>query len=495
MVVDDLCTHPLWRAEDLGKPLPDSPHAVSVAMPLWEHVVGYEEEDPSVVSALHLGYPRFFIHPLVRGLFDRCTERFAQPDESCFAFPTLAAAERCREYVRERTHADVRIEPYGYDGIHAVVLPREAVATARSFWQHGGEVVSSRLAEAAIQERDAGAAGASAKRTIQERVAHWLDEIPENVYLFPTGMAGIYAAQRAILHRKPEAKTIQFGFPYVDLLKTQQQWGPGVHLIPHVSGVYFDELETALKQEEFGAVYAEFPGNPLLECADLERLSSLCRSRNVPLIVDDTLATSVNVNVRPFADVVVTSLTKLFSGAGDVAAGAVTLNGTSPFFGELAESFEREYDDALWGEDAVVLEANSRDYAERVHKINETTETLYDELASHGAVKQIHYPKGRDVNNYDRAKRADGGYGPLFSLETAGGLEAAKTFYNTLRVSKGPSLGTNFTLACPYMLLAHYKELEWAERLGVPRHLVRVSVGLEEPGDLVERFKEALGSR
>jgi cystathionine gamma-synthase len=46
-------------------------------------------------------------------------------------------------------------------------------------------------------------------------------------------------------------------------------------------------------------------------------------------------------------------------------------------------------------------------------------------------------------------------------------------------VAKGPSLGTNFTLVCPYTLLAHYNELPWAEEFGVDRFLIRVSVGLE----------------
>ncbi|MEM6915901.1 MAG: PLP-dependent transferase, partial [Verrucomicrobiota bacterium] len=58
-------------------------------------------------------------------------------------------------------------------------------------------------------------------------------------------------------------------------------------------------------------------------------------------------------------------------------------------------------------------------------------------------------------------------------------------------VSKGPSLGTDFTLACPYMLLAHYGALEWAAQRGAPRNLLRTWVGLEDPEDLRERFSKA----
>ena len=70
----------------------------------------------------------------------------------------------------------------------------------------------------------------------------------------------------------------------------------------------------------------------------------------------------------------------------------------------------------------------------------------------------------------------------------------AERFYNSLEVCKGPSLGTIFTLVCPYVLLAHYKELDWAKRCGVPSSLIRVSVGLEKTEELWNRFKKALNN-
>ena len=70
--------------------------------------------------------------------------------------------------------------------------------------------------------------------------------------------------------------------------------------------------------------------------------------------------------------------------------------------------------------------------------------------------------------------------------------EQAVTFFDQLECQKGPSLGTNFTLACPYTILAHYLELEWTSSWGVEPDLVRISVGLEEAGDLTGRFERAL---
>ena len=70
--------------------------------------------------------------------------------------------------------------------------------------------------------------------------------------------------------------------------------------------------------------------------------------------------------------------------------------------------------------------------------------------------------------------------------------QEAQNFYDNLAIYKGPSLGTNFTLACPYTILAHHNELEWAKEYGVDRWLIRVSVGLEDPDWLLQTFKDAL---
>ena len=87
---------------------------------------------------------------------------------------------------------------------------------------------------------------------------------------------------------------------------------------------------------------------------------------------------------------------------------------------------------------------------------------------------------------------AHGGYGGLLSLELEQPAENAPRFYDALRVTKGPNLGTNYTLACPFTILAHYHELDWAGSCGVSRHLIRVSVGREKPEDLIARFESAL---
>ena len=85
------------------------------------------------------------------------------------------------------------------------------------------------------------------------------------------------------------------------------------------------------------------------------------------------------------------------------------------------------------------------------------------------------------------------GFGCLISVTLAAEIDP-KVFYDSLSLCKGPSLGTNFTLVCPYTLLAHYNELAWAESFGVSAQLIRISVGLEEVQHLIDVFSAALNA-
>ena len=490
---DTLLESPRWREEDLGLPLPDSPHAVSVALPLWQHVIDYEEGDPAVRGKLQTGYPRFVIHPQVQRLFELCQARFAKPGETCFAFPSERSALRCAGFVAARTGHTPRLDSLGQFGIHAITLPEEDFDTAKKCWQHYGEIVSSRCAEAVLEGRGA-PDSAGHKATLRKRIADFAGGDAGDVYLFPSGMAAVARAVAVAQHLAPGRKSGQLGFPYVDVFKVQAVDGPGAHLFTQGCEADLEALAKLLTDSQLSAVVNETPGNPLLQSTDLPRLAELLRGHGTPLIIDDTTGTFANVDALPHADMVVTSLTKAFSGTGDVMAGSLLLNARGAHYAELKAWLEEVHEDLLWAEDAAVLERNSRDFPERMTQINETAEALCDFLHAHPAVEKLLYPKYIDQAQYDLTKKPGGGYGGLFSMVLKDGAVNAPRFFDALRVSKGPSLGNNFTLACPYVLLAHYGELEWVRSCGVSPNLVRVSVGLEAADDLIARFDAALGA-
>src|ERR1043165_7543241 len=103
MSANHLLTEPLWEGSSLGKALPDSPHAVSVSLPRWQDVVGYEEKNPEGISKMSLGYPRFVIHPLVRELANQIGG--ASP---CLPFPSARVAELAADYVRRVGKTEAR---------------------------------------------------------------------------------------------------------------------------------------------------------------------------------------------------------------------------------------------------------------------------------------------------------------------------------------------------------------------------------------------------
>ena len=159
------------------------------------------------------------------------------------------------------------------------------------------------------------------------------------------------------------------------------------------------------------------------------------------------------------------------------------------------------YEDTYFDEDAVFMERNSRDFTRRIRIIDENTLAVCDLLRSRSiaggtslpspAIKEVFYPKYITPENYLACKLPEGGYGGLFSL-TFTSNAASQAFFDNMPFQKGPSLGTNFTLACPYTILAHYMELGWAAEYGVEEGLVRISVGMEEREGLLEGFMVAL---
>ena len=123
---------------------------------------------------------------------------------------------------------------------------------------------------------------------------------------------------------------------------------------------------------------------------------------------------------------------------------------------------------------------------------------LVQSLVSHDAVARVYHPSvgenGRTAYAPWRRAGQDGegeGYGSLFSVLLKD-TENARQFYDRLDVAKGPGFGSNFTLACPYTMIAHFNELGWAEQFGVDRSLVRVWIGLEEADHLIATFGKAL---
>jgi len=559
---------------------------------MWDDVVGYEEGCERVKAALACGYPRFVYHPHVEKLCASLLSRHLKKRPSvkpgslqCAVAPNFLSALRLRDFLLEGTRfQDDDVYVYSDDlvnhrlqmHVHGVMYPSELAQKAKAFWQHTGEVVSSRQAHAAAAQLaentatitppfcaehrvhcavasgvtdDAGGAGpANAFEGLRESIAGFTGAHKADVHFTPSGMGAVSFALRVAQEaferrvkaaekageRVPPSKQVPqavvFGFPYLDTLKLCER----PELCPGGSSFFkfgheqdLRELEALLKRaadpsdptSPVCAVFTEFPSNPLLRSPDLHRLKSLLQEHDVPLVVDDTIANFANVDLFGVekgadflgADIIVTSLTKLFSGRGDAMGGSMVINPKSRLHKDL--SFAADVDrmsnlrleegcwEGLYPSDAAALYLNSRDFEARSQRINETALDLVQHIADTGFFKSLYYPAltitedgdHRSIDPlYARYMKASGGAGSLFSVVFDEEKLCPKTFYDCLAYSKGPSLGTNFTLCCPYTILAHYTELDWAEECGVARSLIRVSVGLEEPDFLKQAWTTAV---
>jgi cystathionine gamma-synthase len=482
----NLLEHPIWRAEELGQPIPDSSHAVSVALPGWDDVVGYEERRPAVMDRLASGYPRFVIHPSVKTLARRLDD-----GSPCLPFPSARVAACCADFLQRYGGHAARVVTW--DGVHGVASSHAGETDLKAFWQHTGMIVSSRQADAVLAGRGAGKDDPAVRASLRGILAGYYDCAPEDVFLTPSGMAAQFAALEVVRSRRTGSPTVQIGFPYVDTLKLQQKLGDGGILLKDLPAAQGD-LKRVLHSQAVAACFCEIPGNPLLGSVDLREIAPLLRESHVPLIIDDVVATPLNVDVSASADLVATSLTKYMAGTGDAMGGALICNPRSPLYRELKPRAMAQHEELLWGEDASILEAQARTFPERMRAHNRNGLLIANRLRQHPAVERVWYPKWECVEAYEAVRRAEGGWGSLVTFLPKQAETRAARVYDALAVCKGPSLGTVFTLACPFTLLAHYGELEWAESCGVSRYLIRISVGLEDPEDIWRRLAAALAA-
>jgi cystathionine gamma-synthase len=319
-------------------------------------------------------------------------------------------------------------------------------------------------------------------------------------------MSSIYCVHQYLLSVY-NAKSVLFGFAFHSTPHVLEDFGPGFKFLGVGSLEELDELEEYLKEEakerrKIQAVYTEFPSNPNLSTPDIGKLRKLADVYDFVLIVDDTIGSFCNVDVLGVADIVLTSLTKSFSGYADVMAASAVLNPSAARYPELKALFKKFYTNQFYNRDAEALEKNSRDYMARSVIMNNNALKLVEFLQTqaenpNSSVARVYYPTTLPSHScYEERMRPatedfTPGYGCLFSfaLDT---IEATAAFYDHLNLHKGPHLGAHLTLVLPYVKGLYGKELDKVAGYGLDERQIRVAVGLEETEVLIEEFRIAL---
>jgi len=242
------------------------------------------------------------------------------------------------------------------------------------------------------------------------------------------------------------------------------------------------------------AVFVEALSNPLLRLADLPTLAPELSRRGVELIVDSSLASPAVF--RPIvhgATVVVHSLTKFISGHGDVTGGIVL--GRAETVGRVRNAMIRAGAN-LGPFDAWLATRGARTLVVRLERQCASALTLAGFLEGHAAVARVHYPGLPSHPQHALAKRLMPRlHGAMLSFDLRGGAVAVERFMARTRLLEfAPSFGDVATTWTYPARTSHRRIAEEEQAaMGIGPGLIRVSVGLEDPDDLIADLGGALG--
>ena len=242
------------------------------------------------------------------------------------------------------------------------------------------------------------------------------------------------------------------------------------------------------------AIFVESPVNPTCRVVDLRPLSLLAQREGIALVVDSTLASPVNLRpIEHGADVVIHSATKYLNGHHDILCGAVI--GSASYIDEVKEKMY------LWGQApdpfaCWLLERGLKTLVVRVRQQNESALRIAKWCETRPEVAVVHYSGLPSHMDHETAKAMLDGYGGMLAIELAGGAEAADRFLPALKLfTHAASLGGVDSLAIEPRYSSHAKlTSEERDRVGIPDGLVRLSIGLEDPDDLIADLEQALAA-
>ncbi|MEO5509091.1 MAG: aminotransferase class I/II-fold pyridoxal phosphate-dependent enzyme [Longimicrobiales bacterium] len=240
------------------------------------------------------------------------------------------------------------------------------------------------------------------------------------------------------------------------------------------------------------AIWLEVPVNPTLRIPDIRPIAALARERGIPLIVDATFATPINF--RPLehgAALVIHSATKYLGGHSDVTAGVVA--GRKDLVAEVREKL-KSFGPVLDPHATWLLERGIKTLSVRMERHNANGMAVARWLSTSPAVEVVHYPGLPSHPDHAIASELLDGFGGMVSLVVRGGDEAALRVVNRLRMMcVAPSLGGVETLVSMPIFTSH-AALTRAQRneLGIADGFIRLSLGIEDPADLIADLAQAL---
>jgi O-succinylhomoserine sulfhydrylase len=313
----------------------------------------------------------------------------------------------------------------------------------------------------------------------------------EDGFATASGMAAVFTSLAALLSAGDHllCSRAVFGSTHQILTRIFPRWG-----------IDFSYLDIGATPEEWAAavrpstkmVFVETPSNPGLDLIDLEWLGGFCRERGLLLIVDNCFATPLlQQPVRYGADLVVHSATKFIDGQGRALGGAIV--GPKEKIAEI-RFFARHTGPAISPFNAWLLSKSMETLAVRMERHCANALALARHFEASPEVERVRYPFLPSHPQYELAVKQMSAGGGILVLELKGGLERARRFLDSVEIlSHSSNLGDARSIVTHPASTTHSKLTE-EERatVGIAPGMVRISVGLEHPDDLVADIEQAL---
>ena len=305
-----------------------------------------------------------------------------------------------------------------------------------------------------------------------------------------TGMAAISATFMTFLAKGDHiiSASAVFGSTHTILTKYLPKWG--------IEYSYFDmnrpEDIEALIRPNTKMLYVETPSNPGLDIIDLSYVSALCNQHNILFVVDNCFATpAVQQPIKFGADLVLHSATKFMDGQGRVLGGVVV--GKKQLVKEMY-LFIRNTGPSLSPFNAWVLSKSLETLFVRMDKHAANALHIAKALEGHPALSWVKYPFLPSHPRYAIAQKQMSNGGGVLTFELKSGLEGGRKFLNNLQwLSMTNNLGDSRTIASHPASTTHSKLTEQERAaVGITPGLIRLSVGLEHPDDIIEEISQAL---
>jgi len=489
----------------LGTPVPNKEHAVCVSLPTLEDVVGYEEKRPDTLHRLSSGYPRFVRHRKIKELADFWNQTHTLHNKDLFFFPKTRDWDFASKTLRITDASTEEVEDYLIAGLDP---DSEESSQLHKFFQHAGCGLSSRHAEKILESlgltvmSEAITPNLHAEREIKNVIskAHGPQIDADDVIIASSGanaFTSVFRSALEISRTKQKKIWIRIGWLYLDTLEIMNLLrAPREQIIDLHTPEEYETLEEIFLAHgsNIAGVVTEFPSNPLLHSCNLEKLRDLTIRHDSILIADPTMASPKNAKVSRYADVVINSLTKYANWEGDVMMGSAVFPKNSPIGLEIKQKAE-EYLNKPFSRDIERMAEQIPFYNNFIDRTNQSQEEVVNFLESHPKIKKVFWAYQQSTGaNYERIAGCHKP-GCVVSFEIDGNF---KDFYDNLDMLKSPSFGTEFSLCCPYIYLAHYQLIGKASgrktlsKAGLSPELLRLSIGLESTEEIKQKIASAL---